>query len=143
MLDAAHERPSDLQRLISYDYLLLHSGDVPDGPTSLHPSVPFRGTEWLVKRELVSAGLNQMFSRELLDKTFDTSGILYRATKLTSAFVSLLKTDYSEALRVRATWVMRRFGAMEDIDLSAFMSANIGRWGAEFEHLSAINDLEL
>jgi hypothetical protein len=84
-----------------------------------------------------------MFSRELLDKTFDTSGILYRATKLTRAFVALLKTDYAEALRVRSAWVVHRFGPMEDMDLSAFMSANIGRWGAEFERLSALNDLEL
>ena len=64
VLNAAGERRSDLQRLVSYDYLLVHSGDVDDGPESLHPPVPFRGTEVLVKRGLISAGLNQMFSRD-------------------------------------------------------------------------------
>ncbi|KJC42921.1 hypothetical protein UB31_24195 [Bradyrhizobium sp. LTSP849] len=142
-LDAAAGRPSDLQRLISYDYLLVHSGDVSDGPESLHPSVPFRGNEILVKRELLSIGLNQMFSRELINKTFDTSGILYHATELTTAFIALLKSDYSSALRVRASWVINRFGPMTDGELSSFISANVGRWGAEFERLAAIKDLEL
>lgn len=143
VLDAAAGKSSDLQRLISYDYILVHSGDVPNGPVSLHPSVPFRSTELLVKRDLLSAGLNQMFSRELIAKTFDTTGILYRATELTTAFVALLKSNYSEALRVRAKWLVERFGAMNDIELSAFMAENIGRWGAEFERLAAIKNLEL
>jgi hypothetical protein len=84
-----------------------------------------------------------MFSRELVAKTFDTSGILYRATELTTAFVGLLTSNYSQGLRVRAKWLVARFGAMDDTELSAFMNENVGRWGAEFERLSAIKDLEL
>jgi hypothetical protein len=143
VLHAARGKASDLQRLVSYDYLVLHSGDVPNGPASLHPSVPYRGTELLVKRESLGAGLNQMFSRELLEKTFELPGILYRATRLTSAFIALLKTGYASAIRTRSEWVIDHFGAMDDIELSTFMTANIGRWGAEFERLTAINDLEL
>ncbi|MDE5455242.1 hypothetical protein GWE18_20815 [Bradyrhizobium sp. CSA112] len=143
VLNAANGRASDLQRLVSYDYLLLHSGDVSEGPSSLHPPVPFRGTEMLVKREVLSAGLNQMFSRELLEKTFDLSGILYRATNLTTAFIALLKSDYANAVRTRSEWVIDRFGAMDDAHLSDYMTENIGRWGAEFERLTAIDDLEL
>jgi len=143
VLDAAAGKTSDLQRLISYDYLLVHSGDVLGGPDSLHPSVPFRGSELLVKRDLLSAGLNQMFSRELIAKNFDKSGILYRGTKLTTAFVDLLKSDYSTALRKRSTWLIEHFGRMDDTDLGTFIASNIGRWGAEFERLAAIKDLEL
>jgi hypothetical protein len=143
VLDAAAGKPSDLQRLISYDYLLVHSGDVVDGPPSLHPSVPFRGTELIVKRDLLLAGLNRMFAKELIEKSFDVSGILYCATALTKAFVMLLKTDYAESLRARSAWVMQRFGAIDNRELSAFMTANIGQWGAEFEKLSALAELEL
>ncbi|MCK1480872.1 hypothetical protein IVB27_40670 [Bradyrhizobium sp. 197] len=142
VLNSARGRTADLQRLIAYDYLLVHSADV-DGPESLHPSVPFRGTEFLVKRDVLNAGLNEMFSRELLDKTFGAAGILYRSTKLTTAFVSLLKTDYANLLRERADWVVKRFGDMKDSELSAFMTESIGKWGAEFERLAAINELEL
>jgi len=48
LLHAAGPKARDLQRLISCDYLLVHSGDASGGPTSLHPAVPFRGSEWLV-----------------------------------------------------------------------------------------------
>lgn len=143
VLDAAAGRASDLQRLISYDYLLVHSGDVPMGPISLHPSVPFRATELLVRRNLLEAGLNQMFSRELIDKSFAQSGILYRSTKLTKAFTSLLNTTYASALRERSAWVIKQFGTLEDKELSDYMTKNIGRWGAEFLRLNAIEDLEL
>lgn len=143
VLDAASGVPSDIQRLISYDYLLVHSGDVPEGPQSLHPSVPFRGSELLVKRNLLSAGLNQMFSRELMEKTYEISGIMFRGNSLTTAFVTLLKTSYADALRARSTWVIDQFGKMADQELSGFMTKNIGRWGAEFDRLAAIKDLEL
>ena len=143
VLDASRERACDLQRLISYDYLLVHSGDADSGPASLHPSVPFRGTEWLVKRDIVTAGLNQMFSRELLKKTFDTSGITYRATELTAAFLGLLSSAYAADLRKRSAWLIKQFGPLSDDDLERYMTSNVGRWGAEFEHLTATADLEL
>jgi hypothetical protein len=143
VLDAADGAAADLQRLVAYDYLLVHSGDVALGPPSLHPAVPFRGTEFLVKRRLVEAGLNQMFSRELLDKVFASSGIVYRRTPLTAPFTLLLTSKYADALRRRARWLVREFGDMDDNDLAAFMTSNVGRWGAEFERLSAIDDLEL
>jgi hypothetical protein len=143
VLDAADGQPADLQRLISYDYLLVHSGDVPDGPESLHPAVPFRGGELLVKRDVLSAGLNEMYSRELLRKSFGSDGITYRSTDLTRAFLALMQSKYAVALRARAAWVIERFGALSTPHLSTYMAEQIGRWGAEFEHLSAIDQLEL
>ena len=143
VLNACNDRMADLQRLICYDYLLVHSGDVPGGPASLHPAVPFRGSELLVKRDLVHAGLNEMHSRELLEKLFDETGIAYRASELTDKFLALLKTVYASALRERAAWLSERFGNLEDDELASFMSENIGRWGGEFDRLSALVDLEL
>lgn len=143
VLHAASKKASDIQRLVCYDYLLVHSGDVIDGPKSLHPSVPFRGAEFLVKRDLIKSGLNFMFSRELIAKTFDVSGIMYSSNDLTTAFVALLRSDYAKELMSRAAWVIDRFGAMSEAELSSFMNENVGRWGAEFEHLTAVNDVEL
>jgi hypothetical protein len=143
LLEASTGQDTDLQRLISYDYLLVHSGDVVGGPESLHPAVPFRGSEFLVKRDLVHAGLNQMCSRELLLKTFDATGILYRATTLTSAFLALMKTSYALALRERSSWVIEHFGMYSDGELEKYMNENVGRWGGEFDRMSALNELEL
>lgn len=143
VLDAARSVEADLQRLVIYDYLLLHSGDVHGGPPSLHPAVPFRSGELLVKRELVRSGLNYMISRELLTKSFGPSGISYRATELTTAFILLMRSRYADLIRRRATWLIGHFGSMSDPDLASFISENIGRWGAEFDHLAALDDLEL
>lgn len=143
ILHAAAGVACDLQRLIAYDYLLVHSGDVDHGPESLHPPVPFRGGELLVKREVLASGLNQMVSKELLDRTFSSDGVGYSANALTGAFIDLLKNDYAADLRWRADWVIKRFGALPDQSLTRYMDENVGRWGAEFDRLSALNDLEL
>lgn len=142
-LDQAGGSSFDLQRLVSYDYLLVHSGDVEDGPSSLHPAVPFRGSELLVKRELVRVGLDAMFAKELLEKRFEPTGICYRATALTGAFLKLLVSPYASALRTRAEWVVTRFADYSDTELERYMTANVGRWGAEFERLTIIKELEL
>lgn len=143
ILHATSPAASDLQRLISYDYLLVHSGDVDTDTTSLHPAVPFRGSELLVKRDLVRHALDLMFARELVEKKLSKVGITYAASSLTAAFIALLKSDYSAELRSRAEWVAARFGSMEDYDLAAFMAENIGKWGAEFENMTALRDLDL
>ena len=142
-LNQADGRAFDLQRLISYDYLLVHSGDVEDGPASLHPALPFRGSELLVKRELVRTGLDAMFAKELLEKRLEPTGICYRATALTGAFLNLLLSSYASALRIRAEWVVTRFSDYSDAELESYMTANVGRWGAEFERLTIIKQLEL
>lgn len=143
VLDEAKDQTFDLQRLVSYDYLLVHSGDVEGGPASLHPAVPFRGGELLVKRELVRAGLDAMFAKELLEKKFESTGVCYRATALTGAFLKLLVSIYASSLRARATWVVSRFASYTDDILEKYMTENVGRWGAEFDHLAAIKELEL
>jgi hypothetical protein len=143
LLHAAGPKARDLQRLISYDYLLVHSGDANEGPTSLHPAVPFRGSEWLVKRDVISAGLNQMFARGLLIKHATATGIVYQRSQLTAPFIGLLKARYAKLLMERAWWVEERFGDMSDDQLKSYMSENVGRWGAEFERLTALHELDL
>jgi len=142
VLDAYEGRRADLQRLISFDYLMVHSGDA-EGPDSLHPAVPFRGGELLVKRDVLSTGLNRMFSRELIEKRFDNSGITYGSTALTAPFLALLKSAYAKQLRDRAVWLIDTFGDLDDRELSLFMAAHVGRWGAEFNRMGALENLVL
>ena len=121
----------------------MHSGDVDKETASLHPAVPFRGSELLVKRDLVRRALDLMFARELVEKKLSKTGIAYAASPLTAAFIDLLKSDYSAELRQRAEWVAVRFGSIDDHDLRVFMAENIGRWGAEFERMTALRILDL
>lgn len=43
----------DLNRLVILDYIVVHSGDIPDGPPSLHPPTPLRAGEVSVRRGLL------------------------------------------------------------------------------------------
>jgi hypothetical protein len=54
-----------------------------------------------------------------------------------------LKSTYAESLVSRAKWLTDRFGTTGDAELERYMTINIGKWGAEFERLSALRDLEL
>lgn len=42
----------DLQRLVYYDYLVLHTSDIgtPNSPDSIHPATPHRSGEIVVRR---------------------------------------------------------------------------------------------
>lgn len=143
VLNASAPKKADLQRLIAYDYLIVHSADVVGGPTSLHPAVPFRGSEWLVKRDLVRESLDVMFARELIEKHLNPTGIYYSGCSLSSAFIKLLTSSYADDLRVRARWISQRFGDMTDGELRDFMTEHTGRWGIEFDRISALRELEL
>lgn len=143
MLNASQNTPMDLQRIVAYDYLMVHSGDIESGPCSLHPSVPHRGTELLVKRGAIHAGLNIMLAKELIQIDFVPQGFQYRNTNLTDSFIQLLKSTYAAELEKRADWVAHHFSVYSDAELDAYVTQNIGRWGAEFDMLNAIDTLEL
>lgn len=128
----------DLQRLVYYDYLLVYSGDVKNGPPSLHPQIPHRGGGWLVRRQLVESGLNLMLSKELIQKRFDRNGVTYGATDLTKPFLNYLTSEYAQAMKNSAKWVAQEFRSYKDQELSIFMRQNLGRWGAEFDRESII-----
>lgn len=143
ILYAADSTAMDLQRLVSYDYLLVHTSDVIGGPESLHPAVPHRGAELLVKRSAIQAGLHLMLSRELIEVRFAAEGILYQASELTGRFVQLLKSPYAKELEERAFWVTKQFSEYTDENLASFMSQNVGQWGSEFDRLTAMDLLDL
>jgi hypothetical protein len=135
VLDAISPRSRDLQRLVYFDYLLLHSRDIgDDGPSSIHPAIPYRSGEILVRRELLAKGLELMFSKELVVKQMGQDGVTFSASELCRPFLGYLGSEYAAALRVRARWVAERFEGFVDAELRDYMNANLGRWGAEFNH---------
>src|SRR3546814_9907681 len=56
ILDAARPRSFDLAHLTWLDHLVVHTADL-GGPPSLHPDIPQRDGELLVRRRNVAAGL--------------------------------------------------------------------------------------
>src|SRR4051794_17728522 len=95
VLEAVSPGECDLQRLVVYDYLLVHSDDVTGGPPALHPATPLRSGELLVRRTLVEHGLLLLIRKGLVTKKYTKTGIYYSATGHAKKFLEYLTTEYA------------------------------------------------
>jgi hypothetical protein len=138
ILNELYPRGCDLQRLVYYDYILVHSNDVPNGPKSIHPSIPHRTSEILIKRDLVKKGLTLMNSKQLIIAIFDKTGIIYSATELTKPFLEYNNSEYASQLKNVSNWLVNKFEAYSDEKLSLFIKNNMDVWGGEFSKESLL-----
>lgn len=122
----------DIQRLVAFDYLVVHTADV-GGPESLHAPLPMRAAEILVRRQLVERGLLLMMSRSLVERVADTGGISYRASEMADPFLSSLTAPYLVDLRDRGAWVADAFSQLAPDALRERLSEIFGRWMEEFQ----------
>src|SRR3954447_19528671 len=98
VLDAIFPRCFDLAHLTWLDHLVVHTADI-SGPPSLHPDIPQRTGELLVRRRLVEEGVSLMRRLHLIDATADGAGIHYQASEEASAFVEALRSQYAQILK--------------------------------------------
>ncbi len=127
-----------LQRLVVFDYFLVHSDDIEGGPEGLHPQTPHRGGEILVRRGVLQEGLTLYESRGLVERVYKDGGIFFAATDKSADFLDTLSTEYLRGLRERTDWVVDNFGVLNDADLDAMVRERIGMWGAEFSMESVL-----
>lgn len=132
LMAALHPRSIDLQVLVELDYLMIHSGDA-DGPESLHPPLPMRSGELLVRRSVLERGVLLMVSRGLVARACTATGFSYEATDSAQTFLDSLVAPYVRALRSRAEWVAEAFGSMPSEDLARVTSRFYQRWSAQFQ----------
>jgi len=132
VLDAAHPRAFDIAKLTWCDHLVVHTADI-NGPPSLHPDIPQRTGELLVRRHLVEDGVNLMRRLHLIDAIADAGGIRYQASEEASAFVEILRSEYAQDLKERATWLVDYLQELSDDALAQLIAERIGRWAVEFQ----------
>ena len=138
VLDAVSPKECDLQRLVIYDYLLVHSDDVPTGPAALHPATPLRSGELLVRRTLVEQGLRLLTRKGLVTRNYTKAGIYFAATKFAKPFLVYFKSSYALRCGEISKWIAGRFQPLGDDELREFIHENLGRWGAEFTRESVL-----
>ena len=129
LLAEAFPQRLDIQRLVHYDYLLVHSGDVAGGPASIHPPTPHRSGELLVRRPIIESGVKLMMSKSIIECEFSTHGIMYLAGEWSLEFINGLEAEYAQSLKERAKWVVAQFALYSDTELSDFMRRNWSNWG--------------
>jgi hypothetical protein len=101
----------DLQHIVVLDYILTHSGDIPDGPKSLHADIPHRASAISLRRKLLEAGLDLLISRDLVVKMFSPElGVTYNVSEISEKFLSYFESNHFLNLVSRAKWINQNFG---------------------------------
>jgi hypothetical protein len=134
ILGAAYPRSYDLQRLVAFDYLLVHTADV-GGPESLHPPTPMHSAELLVRRKLVEHALLLMMTRDLVHREITSDGIKYSAGENAATFLASVSSAYLTALNDRANWLIDALGSHADQDFKKVMRQFFDDWVEEFQHV--------
>lgn len=132
VLVASYPTSHDLSRLVQYDYLVVHSADA-NGPPSLHPPLPLRTNELLVRRKLIEAGLRLLISRSLATRILCEDGFLYCAEEAAGAFLDNLTAPYTVSLRERAEWVTGKFDPLSQPELNQVIGSLFSAWTTEFQ----------
>lgn len=123
----------DLQRLVYYDYFLLHLNDILKDQDSIHPSNPYHATEIAIKRKLIQEGINLMSKKGLIDIHFSIQGISYSRNKMTIEFLEYFDSNYFNKLEKNARIVEENFNTFTDEKIQNYVYENIGKWTGEFE----------
>lgn len=132
LLIEAYPRSLDIQKLVTLDYLLIHSGDIDGGPTSLHPASPLRAGEFSIRRELIESGLHLFSIKGLVSTIADSSGFSYIAGDNASVFLDAISSEYAEVIRDRAAWALETVGALTGSEVALLIEQTIGKWKTEF-----------
>lgn len=134
VLEAFYPRRCDLLEMTWLDHLVVHTGDLDgqDVPESLHPDLPNRAGELLVRRQLVERSLRMMQQVHLIEVFETETGIEFCASEDAPSYLDLLQAPYSVALKQRAKWMADRFAGLEAAEIRALIEGRIGRWTAEF-----------
>ncbi len=132
ILNAVHPRAYDLAHLVWLDHLVVHTGDI-DGPSSLHPDIPQRTGELLVRRRLVEDGLRLVRKLHLVDAVASGEGVSFVARDEAAPFVEAMRSTYAQTLRDRADWLAEKLCSLSNEQLRALIQRKIGRWAVEFQ----------
>lgn len=133
ILNAGFYMQFDLNQMLAFDHIVVHSGDIDGGPPSLHPNIKQRNGELLVRRPLVQRGLDLMECKGLLEKNTSERGITYSASELTPAFVDCLTNEYVKALSARSKWAVEVYKELGNEIFSEVFNSAFDRWTTEFQ----------
>jgi hypothetical protein len=131
LLNAAQPRAFDLTHLTWLDHLVVHTADI-SGPPSLHPDIPQRDGELVIRRQVVEEGLRLMRRLHMVETQYTDQGIVYSTTSEAGILVQLVRSPYGRELKKRAEWLIHYVMNADTSFLASIISDKIGRWTIEF-----------
>jgi hypothetical protein len=133
LLHAAAPQAYDLTHLTWLDHLVVHTGDLAAGPPSLHPDIPQRAGELVVRRQIVEEGLRLMSRLHMVEFRYTEQGILYAAHEDAALFLQLVRSHYGRSLKDRAAWLVDYITNSDEEFLANLIKEKVGRWTIEFQ----------
>lgn len=131
LLEAVRPLALDLSEMVILDHVVVHSGDL-GGPPSLHPAVPGRKGELLVRRRLIEESLSLMRRFHLVAVCESNDGLAYRATDEAAGYVELLESDYSVRLRSSAFWISDQISQRGKTAFLSDIRSRLDDWATAF-----------
>lgn len=132
VLTSAYPNKYDLEHLVYFDYMVVHSADINPNIQSLHPAVPNRSGEIFIRRNLIQNGLDIFLQKGLIVKYYNDNGIQYSASESSIPFLDSLNESYTSSLVDLANWVVKEYGNYELKDLRELMRRNLEKNRSEF-----------
>ena len=132
LLNESHPVSFDLQKLIYLDYITIHSGDMDKSTKSIHPPVPYRSGELLIRRSIIQSSLELFISCNLVEKIYTKTGIEYIASEDSSTFLETLEEEYFIKLNERAKWAIKNYSDLSNKELKVFLDKNLDGINNEF-----------
>lgn len=141
ILVASYPSAYNLQDLVALDYFLVHSKDLSDDSESLHPQVPFRSGELIIKRDNLEKGLHLYMHKGLIKLNLSDEGFEYSASESSRYFLDLLNNEYTMNLSKKADWLNEKIKGMTDIELNSIIDKSLTSWYFDtFSETSLIKD---
>lgn len=132
ILNEAFPQSFDVQSLVYFDYLSVHSADIDEKIESLHPPVPNRSGEIFVRRAIIEEGLTLLFSRNLVEILYKESGLEYKASEGATPFLEGLSSEYLIKLSSKVQWAIHNFSHLDNQSLKKMMQSNIEKLKNEY-----------
>lgn len=132
ILNEAFPRAFDLQNLVYLDYLTVHSADIDKSTESLHPAVPYRSGEIMVRGSIIERGLNLFIAKNLIERQYNNGGIEYKATENAMPFLESLEESYSIKLQEKANWAIIKFSQTTIQELKNIITPKLSEIDNEF-----------
>lgn len=121
----------DVERLVVYDYLVVHSADFPSGPPSLHAATPYRSGQLAARRDLIQEAISFLVSKGLAISQPTVDGFRFTVSDAGIVFCSYLSSTYASAIRGRSTWLASAVHKLSDSELRQLVRSRALGWGAD------------
>lgn len=132
ILTASYPRSYDVDHLLYFDFMVVHSADIDKNVPSLHPAVPNRRGEIFVRRSLITTALEIYSHKGLVEVHFKPTGILYSATETSGPFLDDLSEEYTISLIKKAYWLITEYGDYDLAQLRELFERSMAKTKNEF-----------